>query len=128
MVNPPELSPPIGYAHAAVARGWVFLGGQISSDASGVVLHPGDLPAQFARAIENVTTALAAAGCEPEDVVKLTIYVTDAAAYRAALTSIGQSYRQAFGRHYPATSFFEVKGLFAPGAMVEIEAVAVAPD
>jgi len=127
LVNPPELAPPIGYSHAAVAGGWVFLGGQISSDASGAVLHPGDLPSQFTEAIRNVATALAAAGCHPKDVVKLTIYVTDAAAYRTSLNAIGAAYQEIFGRHYPATSFFEVKGLFEAGAMVEIEAMALAP-
>jgi enamine deaminase RidA (YjgF/YER057c/UK114 family) len=106
----------------------VFLGGQISSDARGTVLHAGDLPAQFARAVGNVATALAAAGCRPADVVKLTYYVTDVAVYRAALGPIGAAYREVFGTHYPATSLFEVKGLFEPEALIEIEAIALLPD
>jgi enamine deaminase RidA (YjgF/YER057c/UK114 family) len=128
LVNPPTLAPPRGFAHAAVAAGWVFLGGQISSDASGRVLHAGDLSAQFTRAIGNVAIALEAAGCGPEDVVKLTYYVTDVDAYRAALDSIGAAYRAVFGRHYPATSLFEVKGLFEPDAMIEVEAIALLPN
>jgi enamine deaminase RidA (YjgF/YER057c/UK114 family) len=127
LVNPPGLAPAVGFSHAAIAGGWIFLGGQIGSDASGAVLHPGDIVAQFGQAIRNVVEALAAARCSPEDVVKLTYYVTDAAAYRASLRPIGAAYRQVFGRHYPATSLFEVKGLFEPDAMVEIEAIALAP-
>jgi enamine deaminase RidA (YjgF/YER057c/UK114 family) len=127
LINPDGLAPPTGFAHAAVAGGFVFLGGQISSDASGRVLHAGDLAAQFARAIDNVAIALAAAGCVPQDVVKLTYFVTDVAAYRAALKPIGAAYRAVFGRHYPATSLFEVKGLFEPDAMIEIEAIARVP-
>jgi len=80
------------------------------------------LPLIVATAI--ICLALGAAGCGPEDVVKLTYYVTDVGAYRAALKPIGAAYRERFGRHYPASSLFEVKGLFEPDAMIEIEAVA----
>jgi enamine deaminase RidA (YjgF/YER057c/UK114 family) len=80
---------------------------------------------QFSVAIQNVTTALRAAGSAPEQAVKLTYFVTDISAYRAALEPIGVAYRAAFGRHYPATSLFEVKGLFDPEAMIEIECVAL---
>jgi enamine deaminase RidA (YjgF/YER057c/UK114 family) len=128
LINPPELAPARGFAHVAIAGGWVFLGGQISSDATGAVLHPGDLPAQFAQAIRNVATALAAAGCRPADVVKLTYFVTDVVAYRNALKPIGVVYREVFGHHYPATSLFEVKGLFEAEAMIEVEAIALVPD
>ena len=103
----------------------VVLGGQTGSDASGQVLKPGDVGAQFAQAIRNVATALRAAGSSPERVVKLTYFVTDVAAYRASLKPIGAAYREVFGRHYPATSLFEVKGLFDPEAMIEIECLAL---
>jgi enamine deaminase RidA (YjgF/YER057c/UK114 family) len=126
--NPEELGPHPGFSHAASAAGLVFLGGQIGSDASGRVVSPGDVAAQFARAIRNVATALAAAGARPEHAVKLTYFVTDREAYRASLEPIGRAYREVFGRHFPATSLFEVKGLFDPEAMVEIECVAVLPS
>jgi enamine deaminase RidA (YjgF/YER057c/UK114 family) len=126
--NPDTLAPPRGFAHAAAAGGLVWLGGQISSDESGSVLYPGDMAGQFGQAIENVERALHAAGCTPANVVKLTYFVTDVAAYRAALKPIKAAYRKVFGRHYPATSLFEVKGLFEPEALVEIEAIAVQSD
>jgi enamine deaminase RidA (YjgF/YER057c/UK114 family) len=128
LLNPPGLAPPVGFAHVAIVQGFVWLGGQISSDASGKVLFAGDMAAQFRQAIQNVATALRAAGCRPEGAVKLTYFVTDLAAYRAALKPIGRAYREVFGRHYPASSLFEVKGLFEPEAMVEIECVAVRGD
>lgn len=125
LINPPGLARPVGFAHATAANGFVWLGGQISSDESGRVLFPGDIAAQFRRAIGNVQIALEAAGCRPDQVAKLTYFVTDIAAYRAALKPIGDAYREVFGRHFPATSLFEVKGLFEPDAMIEIECVAV---
>ena len=127
LINPGELSPPVGFSHVAEVDGWVWLGGQIASDETGRVLHAGDMAAQFERALSNVVTALRAAGCSSDNVVKLTYFVTDVAAYRQALKPIGESYRRLFGRHYPASSLFEVKGLFEPRAMIEIECVAVRP-
>jgi enamine deaminase RidA (YjgF/YER057c/UK114 family) len=125
LFNPPGLAPPIGFAHAAAAGDLAVLGGQTGTDATGRIVAPGDLVAQFARAIRNVATALAAAGSGPDRVLKLTYFVTDVAAYRASLKPIGAAYRDVFGRHYPATSLFEVGGLFDPEALVEIECAAV---
>jgi enamine deaminase RidA (YjgF/YER057c/UK114 family) len=125
LFNPPELSPPVGFSHAAAAGDLVILGGQTAADAFGRVVGPGDVVAQFAAAIRNVATALRAAGSGPERALKLTYFVTDVGAYRANLKPIGAAYREVFGRHYPATSLFEVKALFDPEAVIEIECVAL---
>lgn len=124
-INPKELAPASGFSHATVAGDTVWLGGQIGSDGSGRIENPGDIAAQFARAIDNVSIALRAAGSAPADTVKLTYYVTDVKAYKANLKAIGSAYREVFGRHFPATTLIEVKGLFDPDALVEIEAVAI---
>lgn len=125
LFNPPELAPPVGFSHAAAAGDLVVLGGQVGSDAAGRVLAPGDIAAQFAQAIRNVETALRAAGSAPARALKLTYFVTDLAAYRANLKPIGAAYREVFGRHFPASSLFEVSALFDADAMVEIECVAL---
>jgi enamine deaminase RidA (YjgF/YER057c/UK114 family) len=125
LVNPPELAPPVGFAHAAAAGLLVVLGGQTGTDERGRIVEPGDIVAQFARAIGNVAIALRAAGSSPERALKLTYFVTDAAAYRANLPAIGAAYRRVFGRHYPASSLLEVSGLFDPEALVEIECLAL---
>jgi enamine deaminase RidA (YjgF/YER057c/UK114 family) len=127
-VNPEELAPARGFSHATVAGDMVWIGGQNGSDATGKVVEPGDVVAQFARAIRNLATALGAAGCAPEDTVKLTYYVTDLDVYRDNLHAIGSAYREVFGRHYPATTLVEVSSLFDPEALFEIDAVAVRRD
>jgi enamine deaminase RidA (YjgF/YER057c/UK114 family) len=124
-VNPPELAPARGFAHATIAGETVWIGGQAGSDATGKIVEPGDVVAQFARAIRNMSIALRAAGCAPEDTVRLTYYVTDLDVYRANLRAIGAAYREVFGRHYPATTLVEVRSLFDPEALVEVDAVAV---
>lgn len=124
-LNPPELGPAVGFSHVAVYGDLVMLGGQVGCDASGRIAAAGDIEAQFAQAIRNVGTALRAAGSSPSRALKLTYFVTDAAAYRANLKAIGTAYRDVFGRHFPAMSLFEVSRLYDPEAMVEIECVAV---
>ena len=126
-VNPEDLGPARGFSHATVAGGLVWLGGQIGSDATGKVLEPGDIAAQYARAVRNVSIALSAVGSAPADVVKLTYYVTDLKAYKANLRAIGSAYREVFGHHYPASTLVEVKSLFDPDALIEVDAVAVCP-
>ena len=123
--NPAELPPPAGYSHASSAGDLVCIGGQVGSDATGRIREPGDVAAQFGRAIANVGVALKAAGCTTDDVIKLTYLVTDVAAYRAARKPIGAAYREVFERNFPASTLIEVKGLYDPDAMVEIEAIAV---
>ena len=125
LFNPPALAPPVGFAHAAAAGDLVVLGGQTGADETGRIVAPGDLVAQFARAIRNVATALQAAGSRPDRAIKLTYFVTDVAANRAGLKPIGAAYREVFGRHFPATSLFEIRGLFDPEALVEIECIAL---
>ena len=124
-VNPEELGPARGFSHATVAGNTVWLGGQIGSDATGTVVEPGDVVAQFARAIRNVSIALRAAGCAPADTVKLTYYVTDLKLYKANLPAIGSAFREVFGDHYPATTLIQVSSLFNAAALVEIDAIAV---
>jgi enamine deaminase RidA (YjgF/YER057c/UK114 family) len=124
-VNPEELAPPRGFSHATVAGDTVWVGGQIGSDASGQVVEPGDMVAQYTRAIRNVAIALRAAGCEPPDTVKLTYYVTDIQAYRDNRGALGAAYREFFGSDYPASTLVEVRSLVDPDALIEIDAVAV---
>ncbi|TMC98526.1 MAG: RidA family protein [Chloroflexi bacterium] len=124
-INPEELAPARGFSHATIAGDTVWIGGQIGSDANGKIVEPGDVVAQFARAIHNVAIALRAAGCAPEDTVKLTYYVTDINAYRDNRAAIGAAYRELFRSDYPASTLVEVRSLVDPAALIEIDAVAV---
>ena len=117
IVNPPELPEPVGYAHAVVAGGAVYLGGQIGEGAT--------LLEQFDSAAGRVVTALRAAGAEPEHLVSLVVYTTDVDEYRASLRELGDVWRRHFGRRYPALALVGVTALLEPGAKVELMGVAV---
>jgi enamine deaminase RidA (YjgF/YER057c/UK114 family) len=129
IVNPASLVAPVGFTHALVAaKGTtVYLGGQAGIDASGAVVSSG-LTEQFDTAAANVITALRAAGAQPEHLVSMQIFVTDAEEYRRSLGELGEVYRKHFGRHYPALALFEVNGLFERDAKVELLCVAVIPE
>ncbi|MER7484402.1 RidA family protein [Streptomyces sp. NPDC126497] len=127
-VNPPELPPPAGFSHAVVATGsrLVFLAGQTALDADGQVA--GDtLPAQFARALANLLTALRAAGGAPADLARVTVYATDVAAYRAHARELGRLWRELAGRDYPAMAVVEVVRLWDERALVELDGFALLP-
>jgi len=129
IVNPAALAPPSGFAHAVVAAPGrtVYLGGQAAQAPDGSIAGRGVVE-QFEVAAGNLVTALAAAGGRPEHLVSVQIFVTSAAAWRAALGELGAAWRRHLGRHYPAVSLFEVAGLFDPAAEVELVATAVVPD
>lgn len=126
IVTSPALPEPSGFAHAVVAAPGrtVYLGGQTAQGLNGEII--GDtLVEQFDRAAANVLEALRASGGEPNDLVSMQIFVTDAATYRSELAEIGRVYRRHFGSYYPAMALFEVAGLFDPAALVELMSVAV---
>ena len=120
IVNPPELPEPVGFSHAVVAGGAVYLAGQIGEGDS--------LVEQFDSAAGRLLTALRAAGGEPDNLASLTVYVTDMDDYRASLSELGAVWRRHFGRRYPAMALVGVAELVEPAAKVELMGVAVLPD
>lgn len=125
LFNPDGLAPPVGFSHAVVGSGRpVVLAGQIGCDETGRVVAPSDLVAQFARALDNLLAALAAAGGAPTDLALLRIYTTDVAGYRASLRELGAAYRARLGKHFPAMALLGVTELFDEDARVELEGLA----
>jgi enamine deaminase RidA (YjgF/YER057c/UK114 family) len=127
VVNPQSLGTPRGFSHGVLAprKGrLLFVAGQPGweNDAPGT---PPGFPEQFARALDKILAVVTAADGKPTDVVRMTCFVTDLAAYRASLKSLAEAWRARFGKHYPAMALVEVRGLVDRGAVVEIEATAV---
>ena len=106
------------------ARRIVFCAGQISADAQGKPLHPGDMVAQFHQALDNLERTLARAGLKLGDVVRLNYYVTDVPAFLEAVPVVGARLKAAGCK--PASTLLGVVRLAEPEWMIEIEATAVA--
>jgi enamine deaminase RidA (YjgF/YER057c/UK114 family) len=128
VVNPDQLAPAVGFSHVVLAAPGrtVYLGGQTAQRPDGTIAGQ-TLSEQFDLALANLVTALRAVDAEPEHLVSMIVYTTDAAGYRASLRELGRIYRRHLGKHYPAMAFFEVKGLFDPAAVIELVCTAVIP-
>src|SRR5262245_9531392 len=124
VVAPSALARPVGYSHGIRGSGeLLFVAGQIGATREGAVSDA--FVTQFAQALENVLEVVAAAGGRPEQIARLTVYVTSLDEYRAAREALGHAWRTRMGRHYPAMALLEVKGLLDPRAKLEIEATAL---
>ena len=126
-INPLTLVKPAGFSHAWEAQGGktVYIAGQVAVDREGRVVGAGDLVAQFRQVCENLKAVLVSRAGQMDNIVKLTIYVLSKSDYKARTREIGAVYRDYFGRHYPAMTLVEVKGLYDDDCLIEIEAVAV---
>ena len=128
IVSPPNMPKPRGYADGLIVPSGrlLFISGQIAWDKDARIVSP-DFATQFLQALDNVIAVVREAGGGTEHIVKLLAFVTDLDAYRAAMPAIGEGWRGRLGKYYPAMSLVKVAGLLEPGALVEIEAVAVLP-
>jgi reactive intermediate/imine deaminase len=118
------LAEPISHFTDAVRAGDLFfVSGIVAVDAEGNLVGGDDVVAQARQVFENMRAVLAAAGCGFEDVVKVTVFLTDVDD-RARINPLRQ---EAFGSARPASTLVEVSRLAVPGAKVEVEAVALIP-
>jgi enamine deaminase RidA (YjgF/YER057c/UK114 family) len=123
---PDGLFKPAVFSQVVVATGGrtVFISGQVSMDAKGNLVAPGDFAGQVRQVYANIEKALAGAGASPSDVTKLTTYVVG---YRPEMRSIiGEARIAVFGSvDLPASTLVGVQALAEPGYLVEVEAIAV---
>ncbi|MGA2565835.1 MAG: RidA family protein [Pseudolabrys sp.] len=126
--NPKTLAKPPGYSYVVEATGpnrLIFLAGQLGLDMDNkLVGAPGDFAAQAEQAVQNLKLALADAGATLKDVVKINNYLVDMS--HIAL------FRDVRDRHFnmaapPASTTVAISQLARPGALFEIEAIAVLP-
>jgi reactive intermediate/imine deaminase len=119
------LAEPISHFTDAVRAGsLLFVSGVVAVDGHGNLVGGDDVVAQARQVFENLGDVLAAAGCGFEDVVKVTIFLTDVDD-RPRINPLRQ---EVFGRTRPASTLVEVARLAVPGATIEIEAVALVPS
>jgi enamine deaminase RidA (YjgF/YER057c/UK114 family) len=126
-VNPASLPVPSGYAHGMLSGNTLYLGGQTALAANMRIVR-GGIVEQFRQAFANVLTTLREAGGIPNDLVSVTLYLTDIPDYQAHGKEIGAAWRELAGRTYPAMAGIGTTALWQPEAMIEIAGVAVIPD
>ena len=107
------------YSQAIRAGDTVYLSGQIGLDPETMQMAEG-IEDQAHRVFQNLRAVAEAAGGRLDDMVKLTVYLTDLVHF-PRINEIMAGY---FSRPYPARAAVGVAGL-PRNAMVEIEAVMV---
>jgi reactive intermediate/imine deaminase len=118
------LAEPIShFTDAVVAGGLVHVSGIVAVDGHGRLVGGDDVVAQTGQVFENMRAVLEAAGCGFEDVVKVTIFLTDI----DDRPKINPVRREVFGATRPASTLVEVPRLAVEGAKVEIECIALVP-
>jgi reactive intermediate/imine deaminase len=117
----PGLNEPISHYTDAVRFGdLLFISGVAPLDEAGKLVGGDDVVAQTRQVFRNMERILEAAGAGFEDVLRVTVYLTDIND-RARINPMRQEY---FGAARPASTLIGVAALAVPGMKVEIEAVA----
>lgn len=128
VLHPEGWPRPPGFSNGTAAEGkHVFISGQVGIDPVTREMADG-FAAQCQQALANVLEILEEGGAGPQDIVKLTWFVTSIDEYRNAGRALGDAWKVTMGRHFPAITLVGVTGLLADDAMVEIEAHAVLAD
>ena len=118
------LAEPIShFTDAVLAGGFLHVSGIVAVDGEGRLVGGEDVVAQTRQVFENMRAVLEAAGCGFEDVVKVTVFLTDI----DDRPRINPVRVEVFGNARPASTLVEVPRLAVDGAKVEIECVAVVP-
>ena len=125
---PPGWPRPRGYSNGMAASGrLIFTAGVVGWDERERFTTDA-LEGQFAQALRNIVAILVCDGAGPQNIARVTCYVTSIEEYRASVAEIGRAWREIIGPHYPAMALVEVVRLVEPAAKVEIEATAVVPE
>jgi len=127
LINPESMGRPRGYSNGVLCEPGgrlLFVAGQIGWDEKQMIVSE-DFVEQFDRALGNVLSVVQEAGGSAGQIARMVVYVTNKREYVEQTRGIGERYRARMGKHFPAMTLVEVKGLLDPAARVEIEAIAV---
>ena len=118
------LAEPIShFTDAVLAGGFLHVSGIVAVDRDGRLVGGDDVVAQTRQVFENMRAVLNVAGCGFQDVLKVTVFLTDIDD-RPKINPLRQ---EVFGNTRPASTLVEVPRLAVEGAKVEIECVALVP-
>ena len=107
---------------AVPAGRMVFASGQVARGVDGQLVGRGDIRAQTRKTLENLQSVLAEGGATMDDVVKVTVFVTNLAEHFSDIHEVRSEF---FKSDYPASTLVEVCRLVDPDMLIEIEAIAV---
>jgi 2-iminobutanoate/2-iminopropanoate deaminase len=115
--------PQSAYSQAVKVKGGtlVFLSGVGPLDEKGMLVAPGDYAGQVRATWDHMRRVMAKAGGSLDDIVTMTVYTTE----RRWGTIFTDMRKEVFKSGFPSSAFMEARKLKTPGAMLEIQAIAV---
>ncbi|MDD3656237.1 MAG: RidA family protein [Atribacterota bacterium] len=121
IINTKKAPSAIGpYSQAIKFNNLVFVSGQIAINPDSNEFVNGNITSQTKQVIENIKAILEAAGSSLQNVLKVTIFITDMKDF----DSINKIYSEYFNTSLPARVCVEVPNL-PKGAKIEMEAIAI---
>jgi reactive intermediate/imine deaminase len=114
--NAPQAIGP--YSQAVKAGGLMFISGQIPLNPETGDLVSGSIEDEANQVLQNIKSICEAAGHGMEDIVKITIFLTDLGNF----ATVNEVMKKHFSEPYPARATVEISGL-PLGVNVEIEAI-----
>jgi enamine deaminase RidA (YjgF/YER057c/UK114 family) len=99
----------------------IFVSGQLSRDADGKLVGPGDMAEQVRQAIRNMETVLASAGATLRNIVSLVVYTTDIREFQKIVAARTEFFKE----DLPTSTIVEVNHLADPHLLIEFQATAV---
>jgi 2-iminobutanoate/2-iminopropanoate deaminase len=124
-IHPAGAPAPRGpYSPAVRAGDTIYVSGQVPVNPVTGEMVTGDVQAETRQVLTNIRDILASCGATLADVVRCSVYLTDAADFKA----MNEVYTEFFGEAKPARSTIVAAALPVLGAKVEIDAIAYQPS
>ncbi len=123
IIRSEKLRKPHGiYSHAVKVKAdnLLFIKGTTARDKDGNIVGKGDIKAQTRQIFENMKIILETAGGTLDNIVKLTLFVTDINQFK----EIHEVRAEYFIQDYPASTMVQVSRLASENLLIEIEAIA----
>ncbi len=131
-LNPPGTGPAQGlYSHVGRVRSGelVFIAGQLSVGDDGSVIGKGDFNAQFRQVFDNLGKVLKGMNLTFNDVVKFTTYLVHSQDIEKFMQLRAELFPALFqGETYPPNTLLIIDRLVKEDFLIEVEAVARAPQ
>jgi 2-iminobutanoate/2-iminopropanoate deaminase len=124
IITADNLSKPLGiYSHAVKVKGnqLLFISGMTARDLQGNLVGKGDMKRQTQQILENIKVILDRVGATFDNIVKVTIFITDMSHFK----EIHEVRAKYFKKDFPASTLVQVSRLVDEDMLIEIEALAV---
>ena len=106
------------YSQGSIFENLVFTSGQIAINPISGNLVTDDFLKEIDQVLENINSVLEAGGSNRDNIVKLTVFITDMSNFKF----VNEAFKIFFINDYPARSVVEVSGL-PLNVNIEIEAI-----